>query len=303
MKRWLHTATDLLIIIIGAQLTALSMNWFLVPNRIAAGGVSGLATIIHHWLGWPVGATTIVLNLPLLIGALFVLGWSRTAKTLLGAALYSLFIDLLAPFVHPLTYDPLLAAMCGGLLGGVGMGLCFRGGGSTGGTDVAALLLERYSRRHSVANLVLLSDGVILLLAAFAFTPELALYALMSLIVGTMVINSVLEGLPYARQVLIVTKPGNASLISDAIMQELGRGVTALTGKGMYTDSERCVLLVAVVRGELHSLISLVAASDPEAFVMISDVRRVLGEGFDQVRISRTQRYIAKTSVTKGAPR
>lgn len=300
MKRWLHTVTDLLTIVVGALLTALSMDWFLVPNRIAAGGLSGLATIIYHWLGWPVGASTIVMNLPLLIGAILILGWPRTVKTLLGSLFFSAFTDLLAPFIHPVTFDPLLAAICGGLLSGVGMGLCFRGGGSTGGTDVAALLLEHHSQRHSVGNLLLLSDGIVLLLAALAFSPELALYALMSLIACTMVINIVLEGLPYARQVLIVTKPENAVLISAAIMRELDRGVTALTGKGMYTESERCVLLVAVVRGELHSLTNLVAATDPEAFVMISDVRRVLGEGFDRIPLTRLPRQITRDGVTKG---
>lgn len=281
LRRLARVLQDVFFIVFGALLVALALDWFLVPNRIAAGGVSGLATIVFHWVGLPVGAVSMALNVPLLVLAVIMLGWRMAIKTVLGASLVSLFIDTLAPLVHPLTRDPLLAAISGGLLSGVGMGLCFRSGGSTGGTDVAASLLQHRSGRQGFGTYLLMADGVVLLLAALAFSPELALYGLMSLIAASFVIDVVLEGIPYARQALVVTESAKASAVSEAVFVRLGRGVTALAGKGMYTQEGRCLLLVVVSRGELRQLTDLVAEVDPHSFVIISDVRSVLGEGFE----------------------
>jgi uncharacterized membrane-anchored protein YitT (DUF2179 family) len=294
LRRWVQAAKDLFLIVIGALLTALALDWFLVPNRIAAGGVSGLATIIYHWTGLPVGALSLAFNLPLLILAVVVLGWQSAVKTVIGAVLVSVFTDALVLLVQPLTHDPLLAAVSGGLLAGVGLGLCFRSGGSTGGTDIAAQLLQRRSRRQGVGAYLLIADGFVLLLAGIAFTPELALYALVALLASSVVIDVVLEGLPYARQALIVTEPEQARQISEEVFKRLGRGVTALSGQGMYTQAERCILLVVVVRGELRTLTDLVADIDPDAFVVISDVRSVLGEGFEESERLRRLRRAAR---------
>lgn len=284
MRRGAQLLEDIFLIVIGALLTALALDWFLVPNRIAAGGVSGLATIIYHWVKWPVGGVSLLFNLPLLVLAVIILGWQSAAKTVVGAFLVSVFTDLLAVWTTPLTHDPLLAAVSGGLLAGVGIGLTFRGGGSTGGTDVAAQLLQRRSRRQGIGTYLLIADGFVLLLAGIAFSPELALYALVALIASSVVIDMVMEGLPYARQALIVTEPAKAPIISQAVFERLERGVTALSGKGMYTQAERCMLLVVVVRGELRTLTDLVTEADPSAFVIISDIRNVMGEGFEQPR-------------------
>lgn len=281
VRRWLRVLQDVLLIVIGACAVALALDWFLVPNRIAAGGVSGLATIVFHWLELPVGAVTMALNLPLLVLAVIVFGWQMAVKTVLGTFLVSVLTDALIPYVSPLTQDPLLAAVSGGLLSGVGIGLCFRGGGSTGGTDIAASLLQHRSKRQGIGAYLLMADGVVLLLAGLAFGPELALYALMSLIATTLVIDVVLEGIPYARQALIVTEPAMANAVSEAVFAHLGRGATALEGKGMYTQLDRCLLLVVVSRGELRQLTDLVAEVDPHSFVIISDIRSVLGEGFE----------------------
>lgn len=280
MRHWLRLVEDTLLIAAGALLVALSLNWFLVPNKIAAGGVSGLATIIHHWTGLPVGAVSLGLNLPLLILAVWILGWMPAAKTIVGAALVSVFVDTSALVVMPLTRDSLLAAVSGGLLIGVGIGLSVYGGGSTGGTDVAAQLLQHRSRSRGFGTYLLVADGAVLVLAGIAFTPELALYGLISLLATTMVIDVVLEGIPYARQALIVTGPERSRAIADAVFARLGRGVTALEGRGMYTETGRSILLVVVARGELRGLIDLVSEVDSEAFVIVSDIRSVMGEGF-----------------------
>jgi uncharacterized membrane-anchored protein YitT (DUF2179 family) len=280
LRRLARALQDVFLIAFGSLLVALALNWFLVPNRIAAGGVSGLATIAHHWMGWPVGLVSITLNVPLLVLALIILGRSMALKTILGASLVSLFVDLSAPVLVPLTRDPLLAAISGGLLSGAGMGLCFRSGGSTGGTDVAASLLQHRARRQGVGAYLLIADGIVLVFAALAFSPELALYALMSLVAASFVIDVVLEGIPYARQALIITDRDRADTLSAAIFAQLDRGVTSLEGKGMYTQQERSVLLTVVSRGELRQLTDLITETDPEAFVIISDVRSVYGEGF-----------------------
>ncbi|HHT28125.1 MAG TPA: YitT family protein [Firmicutes bacterium] len=284
MRRFAYILEDVLMITVAALLTALALNWFLIPNRIAAGGVSGLATIIYHWTGISVGILSLAINLPLLVLAIAILGWSVAAKTVMGTVLLSLFLELSMPFVQPLTYDPLLAAVAGGLLAGVGLGLAFRGGGSTGGTDIAAQLLQHRSRRQGIGTYLLLADGFVLVMAGIAFSPELALYALVALIATSVVIDMVLEGLPYARQALIIISPEKATEVSQAIFKHLERGVTALPSKGMYTQTDRCTLLVVVVRGELRLLTDLVARVDPTAFVIISDIRTVYGEGFDQPR-------------------
>ena len=289
LRRLVRVLRDVFLIALGASLVALSLIWFLAPNRIAAGGVSGLATIAHHWMGWPVGLVSIILNVPLLVLALIILGRGMAIKTILGASLVSLFVDLSAPVLVPLTRDPLLAAISGGLLSGVGMGLCFRSGGSTGGTDVAASLLQHRTRRQGVGTYLLIADGVVLLFAALAFSPELALYGLMSLVAASFVIDVVLEGIPYARQALIITDKDKAVALSSAIFTQLDRGVTALQGKGMYTQQERAVLLTVVSRGELRQLTDLIAETDPDAFVIVSDVRSVYGEGFGVIADSEQE--------------
>lgn len=287
MRRWLRVIEDIILIALGALSVALALDWFLVPSRIAAGGVSGLATIVYHWTGYPVGALSLVLNLPLLILAILILGWQTALRTVLGAVLVSIFTDSLAPIVRPLTQDALLAAISGGLLSGVGIGLSFRAGGSTGGTDVAAQLLQHRSRRQGFGAHLLMTDGIILLLAAVSFSPELALYGLVALIASGVVIDMVLEGLPYARQAVIVTSREKAETISQSVFSNLERGVTALRAQGMYTAMDRVLLLVVVARGELRYLTDLVHDADPHSFVIISDVRTVLGEGFDQPRRER----------------
>lgn len=283
-QRWVRGTQEVALVTIGALLVALALNWFNIPNSIAAGGASGLATIISHWTGLSVGALSLLINLPLLVASVLVLGWASAAKTILGTTLVSFSVDAMALVVAPLTRDPLLAAISGGLLIGVGIGLSFRGGGSTGGTDVAAQLLQHRSRKGGVGTYLLMADGAVLVLAGIAFSPELALYGLVSLLITSVVIDVVLEGMPYARQALIVTKPDRAEAIAQAIFSRLGRGVTRVEGRGMYTQAERALLLVVVARGELTGLIDLVSEVDLSAFVIISDIRSVMGEGFEAPR-------------------
>ncbi|MDN5344637.1 MAG: hypothetical protein PWQ18_748 [Clostridia bacterium] len=272
---------DYLGITAGTLITALGLVLFLVPNRIAAGGVSGLATVLHYIFGWPVGLTMLALNIPLFLAGLKVLGWKFGLKTLYGTLVLSLFTDLLALRLHAPTANALLAAIYGGLMSGVGLGVVFRYGGSTGGTDLAALLFRHFL--HIGAGLgLLLVDALVITLAGLAFNVELALYALLALILTSRAIDAIQEGGGYAKAALIISD--HTEEIARQVMAQLDRGATGLAGRGLYTRQEREILLVVVQRSEVSRLKSLVAEIDPGAFVIVSNTHEVLGEGFRQWR-------------------
>lgn len=264
-------------IVLGSALVALALDWFLVPNRIAAGGVSGLATLIHYLFGWPVGMTMLGVNLPLFLVSVKVLGVRFGIKTLIGTVATAVLVDVLSPLLHPLTRDAALAAIYGGVLAGVGIGITFRFGGSTGGTDMAARLLNHYTA-ISVGRSLLIFDGIVIAMAAVAFNAELALYAFLSVFVTSKAIDVMQEGSSYAKGAFIIST--RAKEIGEAILEQLERGATALKGRGLYTQEDRDVLFVIVSRNEIHQLRQLVHHHDSRAFMVITDVSDVLGEGF-----------------------
>lgn len=264
-------------IIAGSALVALALDWFLVPNRIAAGGVSGLATVTHYVFGWPVGATMLAVNLPLFAASIKVFGLRFGLGTIVGTVTTSVLVDVLAPFLQPLTQDAALAAIYGGVLAGIGIGVTFRFGGSTGGTDMAARLLNRYTAL-SVGRSLLVFDGLVIALAGIVFNAELALYAFLSVFVTGKAIDVLQEGSSYAKGAFIISQ--RSGEIGQAILQQLDRGATALKGRGLYTQEDRDVLFVIVARHEIHQLRQLVHRLDPRAFMVITDVSEVLGEGF-----------------------
>ncbi len=275
---------------VGILITAFALDSFLIPNKIAAGGVSGLATVIYYMLRdtlhspvvVPVGVQMLVMNVALLAIGIRARGWRYGAKTLYGAVGLSVAIDAMAPFVRPLaTADPLLAVLWGGALSGIGMGIVFRVGGNTGGTDIVAQLL---TRRVSLGTgqLMLAIDAVVILAAGLVLGPTLALYGAIAVFVMGRAIDVVQEGLVTEKAAFVFSR--HSGPIGDAILHELGRGATALQGRGMYTGDEREVIFSVVSRRELDALKSIVHALDPEAFVVISDVHEALGEGFKEYR-------------------
>ncbi|HEX6971523.1 MAG TPA: YitT family protein [Limnochordia bacterium] len=272
--RWVR---DYLGLLVGAVITAVALDAFLVPNRVAAGGVSGLATVLHHLWGLPVGLTMLALNVPLFVGSLFVLGPSFGARTVVGAVAVSVAVDAMAPFLGPLTTDPLLAAGYGGALAGVGIGITFRYGGSTGGTDMAARILERLLR-VSAGRMLLAVDGAVIAAAGLAFGAELALYALLAVFLTSKAIDWLQEGRPYARAAFIISRASEQ--IATGVLTRLDRGATAFRARGLYTGIEREVLFVIVHRQQLQALKELVHSVDPAAFVVITEVSEVIGEGF-----------------------
>lgn len=264
---------------VGSALIALGLDIFLVPNRIAAGGVSGLATIIYHLTKGrvPVGWTLLVLNVPLFLLSYRELGAKVFVRSLYGAVMTSVLVELLEPYLPVLTRDLLLASFYGGVVTGIGMGVVLRAGGTTGGTDLVARLLHKYLP-VTVGQGLLGSDFVVISLAGIFFNAELALYALLALLVTSKVIDLVQEGISYAKAAYIISvRPEE---ITQAIFRELERGVTALPALGMYTGETRPLLICVVGKTEESRLKELVYRIDPQAFVFITDAHEVLGEGF-----------------------
>jgi uncharacterized membrane-anchored protein YitT (DUF2179 family) len=280
MRKYWREITDYLMLTGGTLVVALGIAVFQVPHRIAAGGLGGLATVIHYTLGPPVGLTILLLNIPLFVLAIAVIGWRFAFRSLYGTALLSGAVDVLVTFARTPTEDPVLAAIYGGLLVGFGLSLVFRAGGTTGGTDMAAQILRLYLPGTSGRVLVLL-DGIVIGLAALVFGLELALYALLSTFLAGLVIDAVQEGGVYARAAFIISD--RVEDIGPAILERLNRGATLFEARGLYTGKRRPVILCVVARSEVSRLKALVAEHDPRAFVIVTGVHEVLGEGFKEV--------------------
>ncbi len=271
---------NLIGIAIGSLVTAGGLVFFLIPNKIAAGGVSGLSTVIYYLTGLPVGFTMLVINIPLFLTSLRKLGLKFGMKTLFGTIMLSVFTDGLTPIVTPLTHDPLLASIYGGVVAGTGLGIVFRFGGTTGGTDLAAQLIHKYLK-VSIGQSLLLIDAMVIVLAAVAFDVELALYALIGLFATTKMIDLIQEGVGYAKAAFIISD--HPDLLGQAIINKLDRGATALHGQGVYSGNEKDVLLVVLSRSEVARIKDIVHGIDPRAFVIVTNVHEVLGEGFKDI--------------------
>ena len=270
---------------LGVFLTALGLDMFLIPNKIAAGGVSGIATILHFLFHLPVGMVMLVLNIPLFLMGIYRLGLGFGFRSLYGTLALSIIIDVLAPVVPVPTHDILLAGLYGGVLTGLGVGLVFRYKGTTGGTDLLAAIIRTYTGVN-IGQLLFMVDAGVVLAAGIVFdSAELALYALITIFLASWLIDLVLEGISYARAFIIISD--RSEEIADLIMKEMARGVTALQGKGLYTGIDRPVLLSVVNRSEVSQLKEIVYKADPGAFVILTNVHEVLGEGFKEIYIEK----------------
>ena len=260
---------EILGVSLGVLLTALGLDMFLIPNKIAAGGVSGIATILHYLIHVPVGATMLVLNVPLFALGILRLGMRFGFRSLYGTITLSLAVDL-------------LASLYGGVLVGLGLGLVFRYKGTTGGTDLVAAVLRTYTGGN-IGRQLFMVDGAVVLAAWATFnSAELAMYALLTIFVVSWLIDVVQEGLSYARAFLIISD--RPSEIAAAIVAGLNRGASAWPARGVYTGADREVVLSVVNRSEVSRLKEIIYGVDPCAFVILADVHEVLGEGFKEYK-------------------
>ncbi|WP_318507321.1 YitT family protein [Bacillus sp. T3] len=269
---------EYIFILIGAALVAIAFNVFLLPNRVASGGVSGISTILFEVLGWKPAFVQWSLNIPLFIAGVVLLGKQFGVKTLVGT-IFLPFVVFLTSDWAPWTKDPLLASLFGGILVGLGIGIVFRGKASTGGTDLAAQIIHKYSGM-SLGTCVAVIDGLIVLSAALVFNIESGLYALLSLFATSKTIDLVQVGLGLSKMAMIITN--NEEEVREAILKQMDRGVTKLSGYGGYTDSERPIIMCVFNHTEFTKLKQLVRSIDPTAFVIVMEAAEVLGEGFNR---------------------
>ena len=273
-----------LLLTIGALLLAVNINLFLAPANLAPGGVSGMAIIINSLTAWPIGLTMLVLNIPLLVLGFLYLGRFRfLVYTLYAVLLYNLGADLLALWLPAggITDDLLLNALYGGVVGGLGMGLVYRGGGTTAGTGILGRVLQMRTG-IPVSQIYLLTDGGVILVAGLVFGWERGLYALITLFVWGVAADFVLEGPSVIRMAFIVTD--RPQEVADAVLRELELGMTAWPAEGMFTEAEHTVLFCTVSRPHERALRRVVTQADPNAFLVVGHGHQASGGVFGQAR-------------------
>jgi uncharacterized membrane-anchored protein YitT (DUF2179 family) len=268
------------LILVGSFIQALAMRLFLIPAELVSGGISGAGQIINFYTHWPIGLMVFIGNAPLFILGWRYLGGSRFAfRTAVAVVAFSVFTDGLAYFLpqNGVTQDLVLNTIYGGIMLGVGLGLVYRGQGTSGGSDILGRILnDRLGISISVSYLIV--DSLVVLLAGFTFGWTMALYALMMIYVSGLAAELSSEGTNVFRTALIVTNQAEA--VSKSILEVMERGVTILPGTGAYTGASRPVLYCVVTRAEVNQLKALVREADPKAFMVIGQAHEALGEGF-----------------------
>ncbi|MCT4619248.1 MAG: YitT family protein [Marinisporobacter sp.] len=273
---------DYLLITIGTLIMAFAIVFFLGPNMIAPGGVTGLAIVIKKIVGIPIDITNLVINIPLFIIGLMILGKKFGAKTAYGTLTLSFFIRIIITILGENiagTNDLLLASLYGGVMVGIGIGFVFKAGGTTGGTDLAGAILNKYIPGLSIPKLMMCIDLTIVISAGIVNGKlETALYSVIALYIIVKMADFINEGLNYAKAFFIISN--DAQKIGQAIMKNLDRGATILQGRGMYTGKDKDVILCIVDRSQVTKLKNIVNDIDHNAFMMVTTIHEVLGEGF-----------------------
>ncbi len=267
-------------IVFGCALCTLSYTLFLILHRIVPGGVGGIAMILHFLYKTPVGIVTIILNIPLFIIAMRILGIGYGVKSVVAILLTNIMIDFSAYAIRiqSPTGNFILAALYGGILLGLGLGFVFRGGASTGGTDIIGQIINRYSNLSVGMGIMIVDIVVITFAGVTTRSVELTLLGYLALFLSSKVIDLVLEGIDYARAAFVISDKHEK--ITDAVYDKLRRGVTILDGFSPYTKEKRPVIMCVITKKETPIFTSLVKNIDKKAFVILTDVFEVLGEGF-----------------------
>ena len=274
---------DYLLILAGALVQALAMRLFLVPAQLVSGGISGMAQLVNSYTNWPIGMMVLVGNIPLFFLGWQYLGGPRFAlRTALSIVAFSIFTDLLVFFVPDgIVHDLVLNCLYGGVLLGVGLGLVYRGKGTSGGSDILGRILN-HRTGISVSQSYLITDTAVILAAGFVFSWENALYALVTTYVSGLAAEMVLEGSGVFRTALIVTSCPDT--VAREIMTVLERGVTILDGTGAYTGQSRPILYCVINRSEVSRIKEIVYKADPKSFMVIGSAHEALGEGFQPLK-------------------
>jgi uncharacterized membrane-anchored protein YitT (DUF2179 family) len=271
---------DYIFLLAGALVQAFSMRLFLIPGQMVSGGISGASQIINYYTHWPIGLMIFLGNAPLFLLGWRYLGGVRFAlRTAVSVAAFSLFTDLLVFFIpaQGVTNDMVLNCLYGGVTLGVGLGLVYRGKGTSGGSDILGRILNR-KLGISISQAYMITDSLVVLASGFSFGWSKALYGLVVIYVSGLAAEMVSEGTGVYRSVIIVSRFPEE--VAKVVLEDMERGVTILSGKGGYTGVDRPVLYCVVTRAEVNQLKEIVSEIDPSAFMVIGQANEALGEGF-----------------------
>ena len=273
---------EYLLIIIGTGLMATAITSCFDAAGMVTGGFSGIAIIVKagtkglYGNGVPLWVTNLVLNVPVFILAAKIKGFSFVKKALIGDISLTVWLAVLPAW--KLSEDIFLAALYGGILQGVGIGLVFIGGVTTGGTDLLAAIIQKYMKHYSIAQVMQFVDGAVVVAGMYVFGVERALYAIIAVYLVTKVSDGIIAGLKFSKAVYIITdKPDE---VSRMVMEDIDRGITGIRAKGMYSGNDKLMLFCVVGKKELVHLKEMIDEIDPKAFVIVGDAREVHGEGF-----------------------
>ena len=263
-------------IAVGCVLGGAAYPLFMTPNNIAPGGLTGVGVILNYLFKWPVGTVSLILNVPLFIIGYRSIGGVFAFRSLIATVLFSVFIDILP--LSPMTYDPLLGTLFGGVLLGIGLGLILRGGATTGGSDMVARMVHRRFPFITVGSFLFGVDFMVVIAAGFVVGVTQALYALINIYIASRVVDAVMIGFGGNKACFIISEAWER--ISQRVMAEMDRGVTLLTAKGAYTGNERPVVMCVLARQEVMTIKQIVRQVDGSAFMFITEAHEAIGEGF-----------------------
>lgn len=278
MKKYRSYIIDFAFIIVGCAVLALGINMFLTPNKISSGGVSSIGTILLHLFGVKMSVTNLVANIFLFALGYRYLGKYACVKTGAGILFLTLFLEITS-HMPIFSDDMMLATIVGGVLVGAGIGLVVRRGASTGGSDFAALVIKRFMPHVSLANIILVLDCAVIVLSGIVFKSlTVTIFSVLSMYICSKVCDAIVVMGDSAKQIEIVSPKHQE--IADHIMTQFERGVTGIRCRGMFTGNEKTMLMCIVSPKELPLVVGAVRRIDPDAFIIIADVKEVLGEGF-----------------------
>lgn len=274
---------DFLFIVLGTGIMALAIQCIFEPIGLVTGGFTGIAIIIRKVTaglvegGIPLWLTNIVLNIPVFLFALKIKGKRFIGRTVIGTVLLSFWLYII-PQVDLTQGDYMLSAIFGGVITGIGIGFVLLAKATTGGTDMVSVLIQHKVRHYSVVQILQVIDGAVVLTGLYVFGLKPALYAVVAIFITSKVSDALMEGMKYSKAAFIITD--RYQEVADAIMTKLDRGLTGLDATGMYSGDKKTVLYCVVSKKEIVDLKDIVAEIDTKAFVIVTDAREVLGEGF-----------------------
>ena len=275
MKRFIK---DIIIALLGCLIAAFGTSCFLLPNQLSSGGFSGIATILYYFLGWQMGTTIILMNIPLFIISYFKVGKEFFFKSLISTFAFSKFIDYLEQF-KLIENDKFLASIYGGVLVGIGLATVFKGESSTGGSDLIGQLARAYNGKLKISNIMIGLDIVIVALNIIFFNElVIGLYSFVAIYIIEKMLDIVFEGVNFCKAFYIISD--QSEQISKAIIAEMDKGLTGFYGKGIYRNSDKLILMCVTKRRNIAKLKETVRKIDKYAFIMIVDAREVYGLGF-----------------------